>query len=78
MSAFSAAESVVKKPTGWLKANPWVFIVFLFIVVVLVFRFRDAIAKGFAKMSTWPLVGRPIAFLTGATNTNAPPPAAAT
>jgi len=77
MSAIHPTE-IVKKPAGWAKANPWVFLIVLFIIAILMFRFRDAIAKMFAKMATWPLVGRPIAFLTGVTQSNAPPPAAAT
>jgi hypothetical protein len=78
MSVLTGAENVVKKPVSWFRANHWVFLIVLFLVVVLVFRFRDAIAKGFAKMASWPIVGRPIAFLTGVQNNNAPPATPAT
>jgi hypothetical protein len=69
--------AVVTKPVGWAKANPWIFVIVLFILAIIMFRFREAIARGFAKMATWPIVGRPIAFLTGVQQNNSPPPAAA-
>jgi hypothetical protein len=58
----------IKKPLGWAKASPWVFALFLLVVVLLTIRFRDAIA---AFISKWPVVGK---WLTGLTVAkNAPP-----
>lgn len=41
---------IVKAPIGWAKAKPVVFFIFLFIVVLLVLRFRHAIARWIAKI----------------------------
>lgn len=43
-------EDTVKAPVMWAKAKPLAFILFVFIVVILVLRFRHAIARWIVKI----------------------------
>lgn len=41
---------VVKVPTAWAKSRPWIFLIFVFVLVLLVLRFRHQIARLIAKI----------------------------
>ncbi len=67
-------EGAVKAPIGWAKARPFVFVIFLFIVVLLVLRFRHAIARAISKipkLGPW-LVGGADTVVPAASTTPTP------
>lgn len=65
---------IVKAPVGWAKAKPLAFIVFVFILVLLVLRFRHAIARWISKipkLGPW-LVGGADTVVPAASTTPTP------
>lgn len=57
---------VVKVPTAWAKSRPWIFLIFVFVLVLLVLRFRHQIARLISKI---PKLGP---WLVGGKNTVVP------
>jgi hypothetical protein len=55
------AVDTLTAPVGWAKAKPLAFIIFLFVVVLLVLRFRHAIARWIVKipkLGAWLVGGK--------------------
>lgn len=77
MSVIDGAANAVAKPFGWAKAAPWVFLGMLIVFFVLAVRFREALVRLATSIAKWPLVGRPVAVLTGINGKGDAPPAAA-